>query len=139
MGDGVYSYMIDRLAIQLQSHISLINETEKSIALFDAMKVSVKERKEVIEKALDNLRELRESMKETITYLVKEAEGASPSEIEDLEALLEYYIEAAYKLERRTLEKVDSRIGCSGDLKALDDLKSTVLKALDVIRTFKRV
>jgi MinD-like ATPase involved in chromosome partitioning or flagellar assembly len=138
-GELHYSYVIDRLAAQLQSHISAVEELKKSIALYDAVTTSKKQYKELIIKALENLRELRESIVESVVYLMNAASKARSDEIEDAEALLEYYLEAAYKFERRILEDLNNRIDCKDDINSLDETKALVESALNVIRSYKRV
>ncbi len=134
----VYSYMIDRLAVQLQTHISTLDEIQKSLALYDALRSS-RTRKDIIENTLQNLRELRQSMLESIEYLMNEARNASTEDLEDAEALLEYFLEAGYKYEHRVLEEVKKRIGHEEELRSLDQMKGLVEEALDKIRSYKRV
>jgi len=135
---NVYSYMIDRLAVQLQTHISTLEEIQKSLALYDALRRS-KTQKNVIENTLQNLRELRQSMLESIRYLMNEASNASVEDLEDAEALLEYFLEAGYKYEHRVLEEIKKRVGHGEELKLLDQMKSLVEEALDKIRSYKRI
>lgn len=136
--EKLYSYMIDRLAAQLQTHISALKDIEKSISLYDALR-NPKEQKDVIESALQNLRELHQGIAESIKYLVDKAEGATKENLEDAEVLLEYFLEAAYKYEQRILKEVETRIGYKEELIVLNQLKSLVEKALDLLRSHKRV
>jgi len=132
-----YSYLVDRLAAQLQTHIAAVEELQKAVSFYDATRGSQASR-ERLEKALESLRSLREAIEESIGNLVNKAVHATPDALEDSIVLLEYFIEAAYKAEERALREALGRVDCSNDIEKLKSLRDKVLDTLNSIKALMK-
>lgn len=128
-----YDYVIDKLAVQLQGHIQALEEVRKYISLYDATRGSSAS-KEALEESLRNLRDLRRGIIENMQYLKANVNAASREALEDAEALIAYYLEAAYKSEVRVLEEVKGKLECDDDLKELSELEKLARSILDALK-----
>ncbi len=131
MDESVASYVVDKLAFALEQHLSLISEVRDRIARLDAGGAS----RASLEKSLDNLRSLREAIGELLNIIGRNANAMPSSYIDDVFALIGYYVEAAAPGEERVLRSASRYTDVREDLEKLEELRATarvILSSLNV-------
>jgi len=111
--------LIEKLAATLHEHIGLVEEAKRGTALVRA--TMGREKREILE-TLYKLRLSRAKLSEELRAL-STLDMLSESELEDLIALLGYYVEIAYVNELAVLLEVREFVNVDADVEALEELR----------------
>jgi len=111
--------LIEKLAATLHEHIGLVEEAKRGTAL--ARATMGRERGEILE-TLYKLRLSRAKLSEELRAL-STLDMLSGGELEDLIALLGYYVEVAYVNELAVLLEVREFVDVEADVEALEELR----------------
>lgn len=117
------STLIDRIVHTLHEHITIVEEARRGIALTRATRGS--DKRAMLE-GIERLRLSRVRLAEDLKALrepLMELGYMSSDEIEDLIALLGYYVEVAYVNELRLLREAMDLVDVSSDIEDLEDLR----------------
>ncbi len=131
MDESVASYVIDKLAFTLEQHLSLLAEVRDRIARLDAGGAG----KTPLEKSLENLRSLREAIGELFDVIGRNVNAMPSAYIDDVFALIGYYVEAAAPGEERVLRSASRYTDVREDLEKLEELRAAarvILASLNV-------
>gem|GEM_PF-752952 len=121
--------IIDRIVHIFHDHVNLLEDARKGIALTRALRgIRVDE---VVE-SLHKLRLSRARLLEELKAL-KGVEPLDEGELEDLVALLGYYVEAAYANELAVLSEAKSLVDVEGDLADLEDLRREAKAVMSIL------
>ena len=123
MSSGIVEYAINRLAVSLQEHASLLSEAGKYAYLVKTMPSNSSVTGKVAE-ILESLRGLRERLLEDARILLESMELAGDEEVSDISALAGYYLVAGYREEREFLSSVSKVMDVSRDLEEAEELAS---------------
>ncbi|MDM7275739.1 MAG: hypothetical protein P3X22_006465 [Thermoprotei archaeon] len=121
----------DGLAQALHEHLDLLEEAARSIAI---LRASGNIDQEPLKTALERLKANRNKISEQVKAIGEmDVTGREEDVIEDIIALLGYYVEIAYINERRLLLEVKDTLDTREDLESLEKLKGSaelVLRSL---------
>lgn len=121
----------DGLAQALHEHLDLLEEAARGIAI---LRASGNIDQEPLKTALERLKANRNKISEQVKAIGEmDVTGREEDVIEDLIALLGYYVEIAYINERRLLLEVKDTLDTREDLESLEKLKGSaelVLRSL---------
>jgi hypothetical protein len=113
------SLIIDRVVHLLHEHLNLLEEARRGVALFRATRGGA------VDKVLDSLGKLRSSRARLLEEIraIGELDSLSSGEVEDLIALLGYYVEVAYANELSVLLDARDIVDVSYDLLDIEGLR----------------
>ncbi|MEM1773832.1 MAG: hypothetical protein QXO93_01775 [Acidilobaceae archaeon] len=117
--------ILDELALNLQEHVELLEEVRKIIALNRAS------RNYNINLLLDAMSRLRSNRAKIMTNLEFIMNiDIYPHQVDDLIALLGYYVEIAFSNERKLLLEVRKFINIDNDIEELNRTRDTASEIL---------
>ena len=131
MDESVASYVVDKLAFTLEQHLSLLSEVRDRIARLDAGAAG----KASLEESLENLRSLREAIGELFDVISRNVDAMPSAYIDDVFALVGYYVEAAALGEERVLRSASRYTDVREDLERLEELRAAariILASLNI-------
>ena len=113
------SLIIDRVVYLLHEHLNLLEEARRGVALFKATRGGV------VDEVLDSLGKLRSSRARLLEEIraIGGLDSLSSGEVEDLIALLGYYVEVAYANELSVLLDARDIVDVSYDLLDIEGLR----------------
>jgi hypothetical protein len=113
------SLIIDRVVYLLHEHLNLLEEARRGVALFRATRGGV------VDEVLDSLGKLRSSRARLLEEIraIGGLDSLSSGEVEDLIALLGYYVEVAYANELSVLLDARDIVDVSYDLLDIEGLR----------------
>jgi hypothetical protein len=113
------SLIIDRVVYLLHEHLNLLEEARRGVALFRATRGGV------VGEVLDSLGKLRSSRARLLEEIraIGGLDSLSSGEVEDLIALLGYYVEVAYANELSVLLDARDIVDVSYDLLDIEGLR----------------
>lgn len=113
------SLIIDRVVYLLHEHLNLLEEARRGVALSRATRGGV------VDEVLDSLGKLRSSRARLLEEIraIGELDSLSSGEVEDLIALLGYYVEVAYANELSVLLDARDIVDVSYDLLDIEGLR----------------
>jgi len=113
------SLIIDRVVYLLHEHLNLLEEARREVALFRATRGGA------VDKVLDSLGRLRSSRARLLEEIraIGELDSLSSGEVEDLIALLGYYVEVAYANELSVLLDARDIVDVNHDLLDIEGLR----------------
>ncbi len=113
------SLIIDRVVYLLHEHLNLLEEARRGVALSRATRGGV------VDEVLDSLGKLRSSRARLLEEIkaIGGLDSLSSGEVEDLIALLGYYVEVAYANELSVLLDARDIVDVSYDLLDIEGLR----------------
>ncbi len=113
------SLIIDRVVYLLHEHLNLLEEARRGVALSRATRGGV------VDEVLDSLGKLRSSRARLLEEIraIGGLDNLSSGEVEDLIALLGYYVEVAYANELSVLLDARDIVDVSYDLLDIEGLR----------------
>jgi hypothetical protein len=113
------SLIIDRVVYLLHEHLNLLEEARRGVALFRASRGGV------VDEVLDRLGKLRSSRARLLEEIraIGGLDSLSSGEVEDLIALLGYYVEVAYANELSVLLDARDIVDVNHDLHDIEGLR----------------
>ena len=113
------SLIIDRVVYLLHEHLNLLEEARRGVALSRATRGGV------VDEVLDSLGKLRSSRARLLEEIraIGELDSLSSGEVEDLIALLGYYVEVAYANELSVLLDARDIVDVNYDLLDIEGLR----------------
>ena len=131
MSSEISNVLIEKLAMVLHEHLSIIEEAKRGIAVARA---TMGRDKSVILEVMSKLRMSRAKLLENLRAF-NELGTLSIGESEDLIALLGYYIEVAYVNEARILAEARDFVEVSDDVMSLEVLRAQARSILSSLLT----
>ena len=113
------AFVSDRLAMVLVNHLDVIEDLS---ARLDAAEVTGRYSTPEIRRGLESLRALRSRVLEDLRLFSESDYDAGIDSLRDLHALVSYYIEVAYKHEKKALEQaLAGRLDVARDIRELEE------------------
>ena len=122
---------VERLAGMLHEHLDLVKNVEALVAYVRAARG---EGVGGLERELENLRSLRESIIQELTNAAEVLKGFEGEEALDLYSLAGYYLEAASLEERRVLESASGFLDVREDLGRLEEARRAARIIVEMLR-----
>ena len=120
MSSGTSHVLIEKLAMILHEHLSIVEEARRGVAI---AKATMGRDKSVILEVMNKLRLSRAKLLENLKAF-NDLNNLSVGESEDLIALLGYYIEVAYANEARVLAEARDFVEVNDDIMSLEVLRA---------------
>ena len=125
---------VERIAALLHEHMDLVDSIERYVSFISSLDEVKETHIKALEGQLDNLSELRSSLIESMEKAVEAARGSREGEaLDDLYALLSYYVEAGAMKEISVLKRASLFLDMKAHIESSERAREEASRIVEVL------